>query len=103
MLLLRCQCRNDFVWPISAESRGGDDAALARWQEFLGTASEGEEPLLLGRRHFAQMALVRVQSLRCAELMRQLIARPGTATRLEEGALLLVRELPTKGVGQGLG
>ena len=74
---------------MNSSSEG--NAAPARWQEFLGGASAGDEPLLLGRRYFAGMALVRVQSLRCAERMRQLLARPGAETRLEEGALLLVR------------
>ena len=38
-----------------------------------------------------QQGLARVQSLRCAERMRQLVVQPGAETRLEEGALLLVR------------
>ncbi|KAK9822825.1 hypothetical protein WJX81_005639 [Elliptochloris bilobata] len=59
--------------------------------EYLARASTGNEPLLLGRRHFAGMALARVVSLRCAERMRQLLAVPGAETRLEEGALLLAQ------------
>ncbi len=60
-------------------------------QEFLAEACAGSEPMLQGRRHFAEQALARVSSLRCAERLRQLLARPGPEERLEEGALLLVR------------
>ena len=84
-----CGCFGWWVGMGTATQKG--NAVPARRQEFLSQASAGDEPLLLGRRYFAGMALVRVQSLRCAERMRQLLARPGAETRLEEGALLLVR------------
>jgi hypothetical protein len=55
--------------------------------------SSGEARMLLGRRYFAALALGRVVSLRCAEQLRGLLARPGAEERLEEGALLLVHTL----------
>ena len=88
--LLRLLCL--YILQVSNSAEG--HAAPARSQEFLSRASAGNEPLLLGRRYFAGMALVRMQSLRCGERMRQLLARPGAETRLEEGALLLVRGSP---------
>lgn len=64
---------------------------VAHAQEFLAEACSGSEPMLQGRRHFAEQALARVSSLHCAERLRQMLARPGPEERLEEGALLLVR------------
>ena len=89
--LVRCNAANVLAPGCTTNTMHRAAHIVVHVQEFLAEACSGNEPMLQGRRHFAEQALARVSSLRCAERLRQLLARPGPEERLDEGALLLVR------------
>lgn len=67
-------------------------SSRAAVQDVLHAAARAEGPTALGRRHRGAVALRRINSLRCADAMRQLVADPAYALgHIEEGFIILVR------------
>ena len=67
-------------------------AAYNPLQDVLYAAVRAEGETAVGLRYRAALALSRVNSLRCADAMRRLVADPDYALEhMEEGAILLVR------------
>ena len=63
-------------------------------QDVLHAAAGAEGPTAMGQRHRGGLALTRINSLRCADAMRRLVADPAYALEhIEEGTIILVSHM----------